>query len=85
MRTALFIILLIVCLLWIGGLTVTFKPFSVSLPDWHKALGILLFWLSMLTYTVGEQTKGYKEGFDNGIRKCIEILKNDSQSKTKEI
>ena len=26
-------------------------------------------------YTIGEYTKGYKHGFDDGIKECVEILK----------
>ena len=75
MRIIFFISLFIIALLWVGELTVTFKPFSISLPSWYKSVGILLFWLSMAVYTIGESTKGYKEGFEDGVKKCIEILK----------
>lgn len=75
MKTILFISICIIALLWVGDLTITFKPFSISLPGWHKALGILLFFLSMTVYTTGDYTKGYKQGFDDGVKKCIEILK----------
>lgn len=75
MKTIFFITIFIIVLLWVGELTVTFKPFSISLPSWYKSVGILLFWLSMAVYTIGESTKGYKEGFEDGVKKCIEILK----------
>lgn len=75
MKTILFISICIIALLWVGDLTITFKPFSISLPGWYKAVGILLFWLSMAVYTIGEHTKDYKQGFDDGVKKCIEILK----------
>lgn len=75
MKTILFTIICIIALLWVGDLTITFKPFPISLPGWHKAVGIILFFLSMTIYTIGEYTRGYKEGFDDGIKKCIEILK----------
>jgi hypothetical protein len=29
----------------------------------------------MAVYTTGEYTKGYKQGFDDGVKECIEILK----------
>lgn len=74
MKTILFTAIFIICLLWVGDLTITFKPFSISLPGWHKPVGILLFWLSMAVYTIGERTKGYKQGFEDGVNKCIEIL-----------
>ena len=75
MKTILFTIIFIIAILWVGDLTITFKPFSISLPSWHKALGILLFFLSMTVYNIGEYTRGYKQGFDDGVKKCVEILK----------
>lgn len=78
MKTILLTIICIIALLWVGDLTITFKPFSISLPGWHKPVGILLFCLSVAVYTIGEYAKGYKQGFDNGVKECIEILnKND--------
>lgn len=76
MKTILFTAILIIGLLGVGELTITFKPFSVSLPCWYKAVGILLFWLSMTIYVSGEHIKNYGEGFDAGVKKCIEILEN---------
>ena len=73
--------MLIAGLLWIGDFSITLKPFSVSLPCWYKSVGILLFWLSMTIYVLGEHTKGYKEGFDTGIKQCIKILDRNSHSK----
>lgn len=75
MKTILFAAILITCLLWIGELTITFRPFSISLPAWYKVVGILLFLLSMVVYTAGEHARDYKKGFDDGVKKCIEILK----------
>lgn len=75
MKTILFTIIFIIATLWVGDLTITFKPFSISLPGWYKALGILLFFLSMTVYNIGEYTRGYKQGFDDGVKECIEILK----------
>lgn len=77
MKTILFTAIFIICLLWVGDLTITFKPFSISMPGWYKPVAILLFWLSMAVYTIGERTKGYKQGFDDGIKECVEILKKN--------
>lgn len=74
MKTILFTIIFIIAILWVGDLTITFKPFSISLPGWYKPIGIILFCLSVAVYNVGEYTKGYKQGFDDGVKKCIEIL-----------
>lgn len=75
MKTILFTIICIIALLWVGDLTITFKPFSISLPGWYKPVGILLFFLSMAVYITGDYIKGYKQGFDDGVKECIEILK----------
>ena len=72
MKTILFTIICVISLLWVGDLTITFKPFSISFPGWYKPVGILLFFLSMAVYTIGEYAKGYKQGFDYGIKKCVE-------------
>ena len=77
MKTILFTIICVISLLWVGDLTITFKPFSISLPGWYKPVGIILFVLSMAVYTIGEYTKGYKHGFDDGIKECVEILKKE--------
>ena len=50
------------------------KPFSISLPGWYKPVGIILFVLAMAVYNIGEYAKGYKHGFDDGLKECIEIL-----------
>lgn len=80
MKTILSIITISILLLWIGELTVTFKPFSVSLPGWHKAAGILLFWLSMVVYQGGERARWYKEGFNDAVKKSIDILEKNLKS-----
>ena len=74
MKTILFTIIFIIAILWVGDLTITFKPFSISMPGWYKVVGILLFWLAMVVYATGEHARGYKQGFDDGEKKCIEIL-----------
>lgn len=79
MKTILFISICIIALLWVGDLTITFKPFSISLPSWYKALGIVLFVLSMVLYNVGEYAKGYKHGFDDGVKECIEAIKGNGK------
>ena len=66
----LYLLMLIAGLLWIGDFSITLKPFSISLPCW-----------SMTIYVLGEHTKDYKEGFDTGIKQCIEILDRNCHSK----
>ena len=35
---------------------------------------LVIFGCSTLLNTIGEYAKGYKQGFDYGIKKCVEIL-----------
>lgn len=42
MKTILFTIICIIALLWVGDLTITFKPFSISLIGMLKKIGFLL-------------------------------------------
>lgn len=79
MKTILFTTLIIAALLWIGELTITFKPFSVSLLGWYKAVAILLFWLSMVVYQGGERVRRYKEGFNDGTEYIIKVLNDKMQ------
>lgn len=74
-------IIIIAFLLFAGDLTITFKPFSVSLPEWYKAVGILLFWLSMVVYQGGERVRWYKEGFNDAVKKSIKILEKNLKDK----
>lgn len=73
----LYLLMLIAGLLWIGDFSITLKPFSISLPCWYKSVGILLFWLSMTIYVLGEHTKDYKKdlilGLNSALRYLIEI------------
>ena len=78
MKTILFTIICIIALLWVGDLTITFKPFSISLPGWYKPVGIILFVLAMAVYNIGEYAKGYKHGFDDGIKNVLKYLKRNA-------
>ena len=82
MKTILFTIICVIALLWVGDLTITFKPFSISLPGWYKPVGIILFVLAMAVYNIGEYAKGYKHGFDDGIKNVLKYLKRKIHEQT---
>lgn len=81
MKTIIFTIICIIALLWVGDFTITFKPFSISLPSWYKPVGIILFVLAMAVYNIGEYAKGYKHGFDDGVKECIETIKGNGKNR----
>lgn len=70
----LYLFMLIAGLLWIGDFSITLKPFSVSLPCWYKTVGILLFWLSMTIYVVGEHTKTIRKDLILGLKSALRYL-----------
>lgn len=78
MKTSVIIlaILAVLVLLFIGHLTITFKPFSISLPYWNRALGIVLFIIGLELYCYSERIAGYKEGLKYGMGKTLELLNN---------
>jgi len=84
MKTIIIIIIVIAGLIWIGELTITFKPFSISMPGWYKAAGVFLYWLAMAVYSVGEYSKGYNDGFNKGENLCIDIITNKVKNNEEE-
>lgn len=78
MKTSVIIlaILAVLVLLFIGHLTISFKPFSISLPYWNRALGIVLFIIGLELYCYSERIAGYKEGLKSGMDKTLELLNN---------
>lgn len=61
------IVILIIWLLFIGNLSISFKPFCFHLPFWHRSLGIFLGIIGFLVYNIGEHTKGYSDGLKKGV------------------
>lgn len=70
------VIIVVVSLFYIAGTTVNFKPFSVSFKTPLEAFGILFLLLSLVCFQVSSHKKGFSEGFESGVKKSIEIIKN---------
>lgn len=49
-----FLAIFIVPALFIGHFRLTFSPFSVSLPYWHRTVGVILIVVGCLVYNIGE-------------------------------
>ena len=85
MKTIISIAVIIASLLLISQLTIQFKPFSISLPYWHRGVGLLLVILGFLVYNIGEHSKGYAEGLTQGYELTIKTIKEmykDKQNET---
>ncbi|MDD3038851.1 hypothetical protein [Bacteroides sp.] len=68
-------VILLVCLVYAGHLSITVKPFTNQLPYWHRSLGLFLLILSFIVYNTGERAKGYADGLEEGKRIVLELLK----------
>lgn len=53
--------LFILMFLFLGHANISFKPFSISIPYWHRAVGITLVVIGVCVYNIGERFSGYKE------------------------
>ena len=70
-----FIAIFVIAVLFIGHFRLTFSPFSISLPYWHRALGVVLIVVGCLIYNIGEHMSGYKKGLDGGMEIVLKQLK----------
>lgn len=67
--------------LYISELSVSFKPFSISLPYWYRGLGIFLVVVGFLVFNVGEHAKGYSEGLTEGYELTVKTLKEMAKNR----
>lgn len=80
MKVALFIISTIIVFLYIGHFSLTIKPFNISLLYWHRSVGVVIIVVGFIVFNAGERLAGYKEGFQDGLKKSIEILERNMKS-----
>ena len=73
-------------LLWgIGELSISFKPFSISLPCWRSTLGTLLLFMSLSLIYVDVRYRGVKAGAEETINQLLELSrKNEKERVDKE-
>lgn len=68
------VLLFILMFLFFGQVSISFKPFSISLPYWHRSVGIMLVVIGVCVYNIGEHTSGYKKGLKAGSEVVIKLL-----------
>ena len=70
-----FLAIFIISALFFGHFRLTFSPFSISLPYWHRAVGVVLIVVvGCSVYNIGENISGYKKGLDEGIEIVLKRL-----------
>lgn len=77
MKTSIIISLVLFILMFLsfGHASINFKPFSISLPYWHRAVGITLVVIGVCVYNIGEHSSGYKKGLNDGVELTIKYAK----------
>lgn len=65
----------VLTLLYIGGVSISFKPFSFNVPYWYRSVAVVLMWMALIVYNVGEHTTGYKKGLNAGADQVINLLR----------
>ena len=70
----------VILFLYVSQMEVTFNPFSISLPYWHRSVGILLVMVGIVLYCTGERIKGYEVGHRDGVEWVIKQLKDKSNN-----
>ena len=75
MRVAIFIIAALIFAAMVGELSITFKPFSISLPYWRTVVAIILIYLGLHLF----YADSYLEGVKWGTKETIEQLKELSK------
>lgn len=83
MKTSIIIsvVFFILLFLFAGQVSISFKPFSISLPYWHRAVGIILVVIGVCVYNIGEYTSGYKKGLKAGSEVVIKLLESKINDK----
>lgn len=76
MKIVFYIIIFVIVFLFTANTQITFKPFSISLPYWHKPVGLLLVVIGIYVFNIGENISEYKRGYKNGIKDTIELIKD---------
>lgn len=83
MKTSIIIsvVFFILLFLFAGQFSISFRPFSISLPYWHRAVGITLVVIGVCVYNIGEHTSGYKKGLKEGSEAVIKLLESKINQK----
>lgn len=74
-----YITVLFIAFLIIAQLKVSLKPFSVALPNWRAATGIMMILIGAAIYHNAGQRKGWNEAIDK-VMEVIDKIKSEKQN-----
>lgn len=81
MKTILLIIINICLLLYVGGFTVAFSPFSVSLPGWRMSVILVSVMALLLTVALLSYRQGFCDGAEMAFEEVKKVFKEDGNGK----
>lgn len=79
--TITYLIVFAILFLFTGHFSISFNPFSISLPYWNRSVGLLLVIIGFMIYNIGERASGYKDGFDDAIKTFTELIEKKGEKK----
>lgn len=72
MKTTLFILFGIACIIYTGNPTINFKPFSISFEKPYLPFATLFLILAIVCYSIQYEKIGYR----NGVNDTVDIVKD---------
>lgn len=75
-------VLFILAMLFVGHLSVSFKPFSISLPYWSRSFGLMFIVIGFVLLQFGERRSGYDEGYLSGLKLGYQVGKDEEKKET---
>lgn len=69
------LVLFLCCAALIGHLEISFSPFSVRLPMWHRVIAVLLFVAATVFWSIGERRDAYSKGLKRGMEITFDQIK----------
>lgn len=69
------LVLFLCCAVFIGHLEISFNPFSIRLPMWHRVVAVLLFSAAIAFWSIGERRYAYSKGLKRGMEITFEQIK----------
>lgn len=80
MKTIIWLIIIIAIMLYIAGLEISFKPFSIKFNNLANLLGMIFLILAMLCWDYTSWSRGYKEGYKEGGEYAIKSIEKEVKS-----
>lgn len=69
------LVLFLCCAAFIGHLEISFSPFYIRLPMWHRVIAVLCFSAALAFWSIGDRRDAYSKGLKRGMEITFEQIK----------